>query len=56
MDREKGARDIVVEDVIDAVMIPPNNKDPAAGQLPGPVPLVQMIDILVDLWEAEGLY
>ena len=45
-----------MEDVIDAIMIPPNNKDPNAGQLPGPVPLVQMIDVLVDMWEAEGLY
>ena len=51
-----GARNILVEDVIDAIMIPPNNKDPNAGQLPGPVPLVQRIDVLVDMWEAEGLY
>ena len=39
-----------------AIMIPHNNKNPNAGELPGPVPLVQMVDILVDLWEAEGLY
>lgn len=27
-----------------------------AGNLPRAVPLPQMIDLLVDLWEAEGLF
>jgi hypothetical protein len=26
------------------------------GQLKSPVPLGQMIDILIDFWEADGLY
>jgi hypothetical protein len=26
------------------------------GKLPQPVPLGQMVDILVDFWEADGLY
>lgn len=26
------------------------------GSLPQPYPLPQMIDLLVDLWEAEGLF
>ena len=29
---------------------------PLTGQLPQPVPLGQMIDILIDFWEADGLY
>jgi len=29
---------------------------PLSGQLPQPVPLGQMIDILIDFWEADGLY
>lgn len=28
----------------------------SAGDLPIPVPLGQMIDILIDFWEADGLY
>jgi hypothetical protein len=26
------------------------------GNLPEPIPLPQMIDILIDFWEADGLY
>lgn len=26
------------------------------GELPHAIPLPQMIDLLVDLWEAEGLF
>jgi hypothetical protein len=31
------------------------NPDAAATTFVQPVPLPQMVDILVDLWEAEGL-
>jgi len=34
----------------------PNKKDKSNdGYFPSPVPLPQMVDLLVDLWEAEGL-
>jgi len=26
------------------------------GTLPEPIPLSQMVDILIDFWEADGLY
>mmetsp|Transcript_39277 Transcript_39277/g.122952 ORF Transcript_39277/g.122952 Transcript_39277/m.122952 type:complete len:83 (-) Transcript_39277:58-306(-) len=35
-------RPVVVEEVIDAIMIPPQNRDPRAGELPHPVPLLQV--------------
>lgn len=28
----------------------------ATGILPEPLPLGQMIDILIDFWEADGMY
>eukprot|EP00538_Stauroneis_constricta_P011994 CAMPEP_0119561336 /NCGR_PEP_ID=MMETSP1352-20130426/17277_1 /TAXON_ID=265584 /ORGANISM="Stauroneis constricta, Strain CCMP1120" /LENGTH=176 /DNA_ID=CAMNT_0007609513 /DNA_START=44 /DNA_END=574 /DNA_ORIENTATION=+ len=48
-----------VDDVID-VIFAPRWRHPGAHEgppecFPRPVPLPQMVDILVDLWEAEGL-
>ena len=43
------ARGIDIEDVVEAVFASSSN-----GQLPYKVPLPQMIDLLVDLWEADG--
>ena len=42
---------INVEEVIDSLY--GNNTD---GSLPRPIPLGHMIDILIDLWEGNGLY
>jgi hypothetical protein len=48
---EVRARDIDPEDVIDRIFS--QNGD---GTLAVPVPLGQMVDILIDFWEADGLY
>ncbi|CAM9541433.1 unnamed protein product, partial [Heterosigma akashiwo] len=45
------ARDIDIDLIIDRIF-----SSASKGRLPYSVPLPQMIDILVDLWEAEGLY
>jgi hypothetical protein len=50
-----------VDDIID-VIFSPRWRNPATAEEEGPprrfpqnVPLPQMVDVLVDLWEAEGL-
>lgn len=55
----KGAIDLNIDEVIDCIV---SNRWRTAlkggkdrGTFPTPVPLPQMIDILTDLWEAEGL-
>eukprot|EP00558_Chaetoceros_sp_UNC1202_P003123 CAMPEP_0197238682 /NCGR_PEP_ID=MMETSP1429-20130617/5214_1 /TAXON_ID=49237 /ORGANISM="Chaetoceros sp., Strain UNC1202" /LENGTH=111 /DNA_ID=CAMNT_0042697915 /DNA_START=6 /DNA_END=341 /DNA_ORIENTATION=+ len=56
---QRGAVDLNVDEVIDCIVSNrwrsalKGGKDKA--MFPQPVPLPQMIDILVDLWEAEGL-
>jgi hypothetical protein len=40
-----------MEDVIDSIF-----SQHADGVLPEPLPLGQMINILIDFWEADGLY
>ena len=48
--------EVIVDDPdVDAV-IEHVFSQPLSGQLPQPVPLGQMIDILIDFWEADGLY
>jgi hypothetical protein len=49
--KRQAAIDIEIDDVIDAIFTPE-----AAGRLPRPLPLPQMIDVLTDLWEADGLF
>ena len=55
----RGAIDLNVDEVIDCIVSNrwrsalKGGKDKA--MFPKPVPLPQMIDILTDLWEAEGL-
>jgi hypothetical protein len=44
-------RNLDIDAVIEHVF-----SQPLSGQLPHPVPLGQMIDILIDFWEADGLY
>ena len=44
------ARYIDVDEVIESIFSSPT------GELPYPVTLPQMIDLLVDLWEADGLF
>jgi Protein of unknown function (DUF4050) len=48
---EVRAKTIDVEDVIERIF-----SQSGKGQLPEPIPLGQMIDILVDFWESEGLF
>ena len=48
---EVRAKSIDVEEVIERIFSPTGK-----GILPEPIPLGQMIDILVDFWESEGLY
>ena len=45
------AIDIEIDEIIDAIFTPE-----AGGKLPRPLPLPQMIDVLTDLWEADGLF
>ena len=45
------AKKVNVEDVIERVF-----SGKAGGNLEQPVPLGQMIDMLVDIWESEGLF
>jgi hypothetical protein len=45
------AKTIDVEDVIERIF-----SQTGKGQLSEPIPLGQMIDILVDFWESEGLF
>lgn len=46
------ARTMDVDEVIDDLF----SSRGGVGNLPQSVPLPQMIDLLVDLWEAEGLF
>lgn len=45
------AKNIDVDDVIERIYSQSGN-----GSLREPIPLGQMIDLLVDFWEADGLY
>ena len=47
----KRAKSVDVEDIIERIYSQTGN-----GELPEPIPLGQMIDILIDFWEADGLY
>eukprot|EP00521_Asterionellopsis_glacialis_P021626 CAMPEP_0195319682 /NCGR_PEP_ID=MMETSP0708-20121125/5651_1 /TAXON_ID=33640 /ORGANISM="Asterionellopsis glacialis, Strain CCMP134" /LENGTH=93 /DNA_ID=CAMNT_0040385943 /DNA_START=85 /DNA_END=366 /DNA_ORIENTATION=- len=52
----KGAVPVDVDEIIDLIFSQRwRNPDDNKGAFPQPVPLPQMVDILVDLWEAEGL-
>ena len=47
---------IEVDEIIEVVFaMPRQSPDEAPPKFPRTVPLPQMVDILVDLWEAEGL-
>ncbi len=48
---EVHAKNVDVEKVIECIFATKGN-----GELDEPVPLGQMIDILLDFWEADGLY
>ncbi|CAM9128396.1 unnamed protein product [Pylaiella littoralis] len=50
--RRARARTMDVDEVIDDLF----SGRPGTGSLPQSVSLPQMIDLLVDLWEAEGLF
>ncbi|CAM9129055.1 unnamed protein product [Ectocarpus fasciculatus] len=50
--RRARARTMDVDEVIDDLF----SGRGGTGNLPQSVPLPQMIDLLVDLWEAEGLF
>lgn len=45
------AKSLNVESVIEKVFSPSED-----NTLPEPIPLGQMVDILVDFWEADGLF
>ncbi|TFJ88545.1 hypothetical protein NSK_000119 [Nannochloropsis salina CCMP1776] len=47
----KRARSVDVDHVIESIFSTTGD-----ARLPQPVPLSQMIDLLVDFWEADGLY
>ena len=52
----RAAVPIEVDEIIDLIFSQRwRNPDSSATTFPQPVPLPQMVDILVDLWEAEGL-
>mmetsp|Transcript_16608 Transcript_16608/g.23407 ORF Transcript_16608/g.23407 Transcript_16608/m.23407 type:complete len:117 (-) Transcript_16608:56-406(-) len=52
----RGAVPVDVDEIIDLIFSQRwRNPDDNKGSFPQPVPLPQMVDILVDLWEAEGL-
>ena len=56
----RAAVPLEVDEIIDVIFSPrwrggPEVEEGAPRQFPQPVPLPQMVDILVDLWEAEGL-
>jgi hypothetical protein len=64
---ERAAINIDVDEIIDIIFsnrwrvtspsnsLPGKTTETARGTFAHPVPLPQMVDILVDLWEAEGL-
>jgi hypothetical protein len=45
------AKPVDLDDVIERIF-----SQACGGELPVPLPLGQMIDILIDFWEADGLY
>ena len=45
------AKEIDTEGVMEALFDPESD-----GRLEEPVPLAQLVDVLVDVWEAEGLF
>lgn len=45
------AKNVDVDEVIQRVY-----SSQGGGLLPEPIPLSQMIDILIDFWEADGLF
>jgi hypothetical protein len=45
------AKSIDVDDVVERIYSNASN-----GVLKEPIPLGQMIDLLIDFWEADGLY
>jgi hypothetical protein len=45
------AKALDIEDIIERIFSPGGT-----GELAEPVPLGQMIDILIDVWESDGLY
>jgi hypothetical protein len=49
--KEIKAKEIELEDVITRIF-----ESGYGGQLPQPLALGQMVDILTDFWEADGLY
>lgn len=52
----RAAIPVDVDDIIDLVFSQRwRSQEPSQSMFPQPVPLPQMVDILVDLWEAEGL-
>ena len=48
---EVKSKTVDVEDIIERIYSPSGN-----GKLAEPLPLGQIIDILIDFWEADGLY
>mmetsp|Transcript_17380 Transcript_17380/g.17467 ORF Transcript_17380/g.17467 Transcript_17380/m.17467 type:complete len:94 (+) Transcript_17380:210-491(+) len=48
---EVRAKNIDVGEVVERIF-----SNSSGGILPEPIPLGQMIDILIDFWEADGLY
>ena len=48
---EPKAKSVDVEDILERLF-----SQSGGGKLPEPLPLGQMIDILVDFWEADDLY
>ena len=48
---EVKSKTVDVEDIIERIYSPSGN-----GKLADPLPLGQIIDILIDFWEADGLY
>jgi hypothetical protein len=55
----RAAVPIEVDEIIDCIFAPrwrsPGEEEGPPRCFPQPVPLPQMVDILTDLWEAEGL-
>ena len=49
--RNKAKRIENVEEIIERLF-----NQSRGGELPEPLPLCQMIDILTDLWEADGMF
>lgn len=49
--RQLVAKSIDVDDIVERIYSNASN-----GVLKEPIPLGQMIDLLIDFWEADGLY